>query len=438
MIVRTFFGWNWDTNITTNNKPWFIEEAINNTWNIQSDNQDNTWDITKEINNQKIQIPTTKEYNEIKIIMPKYLYNSWRNTLEEDLLNNQNLKINYIFINDLNLYRNNLSNSSFSEADLFLFPYDRKDIIKTRTFSFGNNPAFDKLDFDELIQPIIKNDQIWFLPFAADPMIMYSSINLELDNLSKVYNNFLKISDSIYEREPDRQLAFPIFFWITKEDYDDKWFSREYQDIMRYAFIHYFKKYQDTNSLWNRINSNVLEGNDEFRNYNIWNLNTLANTITQPECKYFPSICFQVYNFVGIRFWFLSDKDIVQTYFSHKKNNFEKVSKMNTPFFSIESPVRVRWRWIPNNLQDNNAINNIYRFFIEYLSNHDKYNLRNSTLSVFKQEWNPLTDNKYIWLRGYILDSWWNYIETLRSIKPFRELIEYQISPEDFFKKVLK
>ena len=440
MLIRTFFGWNWNKwNIPTDNKPWFIEETLTDTWNNQPYNQNNTWNSTGDINNEEIQIPTIQQYSEIKIMMPKYLYNSGREILEEDLYENEKLKINYIFVDDLNLYKNILSNSDLSEADLFLFPYDRKDIIKTRIFSFGNNPAFDILAFDELIQPIIKDSQIWFLPFAVDPMMMYSSIiNLEQDNLSKVSDNFSKIYDSIYEREPERQLAFPIFFWVTNEDYENKWFLREYQDIVRYALIHYFKKYQDANSLWNRINTNIIEDIEGFKNYNIWNLNVLTNTITQPECKYFPSICFQIYKFVGIRFWFLSDKDVIYNYFPNKINYFENLSRVAMPFSSIESPVRVRWWWIPINLQDNNTINNIYKFFVRYLNNHNKYNLRNSTLSVFKKEWNPLIDNKYIWIRWYILETWWDYIETLRSIRPFRQLIEYQISPEDFLKKTLK
>ena len=438
MLIRSFFGWNWDTwNTPTDSKPWFIEETLINTWDTQPD-QSSTWNSTWEINNEQPEIPTIQEYSEIKIIMPKYLYNSGREALEEDLQEDEKLKINYVLIDDLNSYRNILSDPNFSEADLFLFPYDWKDIIKVRTFSFGDNPAFDKLAFDELIQPIIKDSQIWFLPFAADPMIMYSSIDLEQDNLSKVSDNFSKISDSIYEREPERQLAFPIFFWIADEDYENKWFSREYQDIVRYALIHYFKKYQDANSLWNWINSNILGNIEGFKNYNVWNLNVLTNTITQSECKYFPSICFQVYKFVGIRFWFLSDKDIIYNYFPNKINYFENLSRMAMPFSSIEAPVRIRWRWIPINLQDKKATNNIYKFFVQYLNNHNKYNLRNSTLSVFKKEWNPLIDNKYIWLRWYILETWWNYIDSLRSIRPFRQLIEYQISPEDFLKKTLK
>jgi hypothetical protein len=282
--------------------------------------------------------------------------------------------------------------------------------------------------FDSLISPLIKNNKIWLLPFAADPMIMYSTVNLP-------YNNFSEISNLVYSRESNIQLAFPIFFWITSEDYTNKWFPREYQDITRYALLHYFKKYQDSHYLWMRINSNIANS-DEFRNYNVWDLNQIASTITKPECKDFPSICFQLYNFVGIRFWFLSDKDIVQNYFPHKNSSFENLSKYPVPFYSIESPIRVRWFWISENINNMDTANAINKILVHYINNHDKYNLWNSTLSVFKEERNlSLTDDPYIWSRWYVLDAWWNYMDILRWSNAFRQLLDSQISANNFLKK---
>ena len=422
MIIRTFFWW-WEKQTIQNDNPWFIEE-LNNSWDSilnQTNNKSN------ETINSEISIPETSDstdvYTEIKVMMPKYFYTSWWKNFAEDLYNNQKIYIKFIFIDDLNSYRKILSDSRFSEADLFLFPYDRNEIINIRPFSSEKNMQWF---FDELISPIIDSKETRFLPFSADPMIMYSSIDID-------ENNFSNIANLIYTRESRIQLAFPIFFGILDEDYD-KWFPREYQDITRYALIHYFSKYQDSNSLSTRINTNILKESKEFKTYNLENLQTISKTITQSECKYFPSICFQLYNFVWIRFWFLSDKDIVQQYFSHKKSNFEKISKNTMPFFSLESPVRIRWRWISKNLEDISTINAVYKFLIQYMNEHNKYNLRSSTLSVFKKEWDSLLNNQYIWTRWYILERWWDYIETLRKTEAFRQLIEYQISAKDYLK----
>jgi len=425
MIIRTFFWWKWTSPNIQNEGTWFIEIFNESWWNIQD--TINTWNIeidTTQTNTWTAR-STTKEYDEIKIMMPKYFYNSGRNEFAEDIYNTEKILINFKFIDNLNTYRDSLSNPDFSNADLFLFPYDRNETTKLLKFSPMNNIEWL---FDNLISPLIKSNEIWFLPFSADPMIMYSTVNLP-------YNNFSEISNLVYSRESNIQLAFPIFFWITSEDYWNKWFVREYQDIVRYALLHYFKKYQDSHYLWIRINSNIQDSN-EIRNYNIWDLNRISNTITQPECKIFPSICFQLYNFVWIRFWFLSDKDIVQNYFSRKEPNFEKLSKLPMPFYSIESPIRIRWFWISENIKDIDTANAINKFLVKYMNNHDNYDLRNSTLSVFKNDWeDSLQNNQYIWSRWYILDAWWNYMDTLRDSNSFRQLLESHISANNFLKK---
>lgn len=411
MLIRTFFWWNpnsiKNTDIPQYETSWFVEE-LTNTWDVSD-----TWDILTSPNPQK-------EYTEIRVMMPKYFYNSSWKKFAQDLLNNQKVYINFIFIDDLTSYRNQLYNTDFSEADLFLFPYERNEKVSTRSFSTQQDV---QSYFDQLISPTIDNNQTTFLPFSADPMIMYAFSGYSATN------NFYEISELILNREPIRTLSFPLFFGITSEDSEDKWFPREYQDIVRYALMHYFKTNNDSHDLQIRIDSNVLQ------KYNISNLKTISNIITTPECKYFPSLCFQIYNFVWIRFWFLSDTDIVNLYLHNKKSTFSEFKKLPMPFSQLEAPIRIRWRWIPSSLEKTETINWVYEFIKQYMNYHNQYNLRNSTLPVFKtNEWNGLLDNKYIWLRWYILSSWWDYLDTLRWINKFRELIEYKITAKEYLK----
>lgn len=412
MLIRTFFWWNSDPdnkNIPQHTNTWFIQE-ITDTWNSLK-----SWDIQTNIPK------TTKNgHTEIKVMMPKYFYNAWRKIFAEDLYNEKNIYMKFILVDDLYWYKNQLFDTNFSEADLFLFPYDWNEKISTRTFSPQQNI---QTYFDSLLSPILQETQVSFLPFAADPMIMYATTWYSLPN------SFYDISEFVLNREPTRSLSFPLFFGIDTEDANDKWFKREYQDIVRYALLHYFKTNNDSHDLQTRIDSNVLE------KYSIQNLNTISNIITTPECQYFPSICFQVYNFVWIRFWFLSDTDIVNQYLPNKKSDFSSLQKLTVPFFQLESPVRIRWRWINHSLEDPEIINSIYSLYKQYMNNYYQYNLRNSTLPVFKPEiWNWLLDNKYIWLRWYILQSWWDYINTLKWINKFRDLIEYKITAKEYLR----
>ena len=409
MIIRTFFGWSPNSNnkyIPQDTSTWFIE-TINNTWNIPNIQ---TWNanINEEIG-----------YTKINVMMPKYFYNSGWKKFAQDLYNESSIYMNFIFIDDLNTYRNRLYDTNFSDADLFLYPYDRNEKISIKSFSSEQNiQPF----FDELLHPILSN-KISFVPFSADPMVIYT-----LPWLSAY--NFYEISELALNREPPVPLSFPLFFGINTEDFEENWFTREYQDIMRYALLHYFKTNNDSINLEIRINSNLWE------QYNIPDLRNISNAISSPECKYFPSLCFQLYNFVWIRFWFLSDYDVVNTYFTWKKVNFDKISINRVPFSQLESPIRIRWRWIRGSLDDNEKINAIYKLIEQYMVNHNKYNLRNSTLSVFKstEEWNWLLDNKYIWLRWYILQAGWDYMNTLKDMTKFLELIWHEITAKEYLR----
>ena len=403
MLIRTFFWWKKNSNnenILIEESNWFMEE-LTNTWDTID-----TWNIEIDVENI-----LDNNYTEIKVIMPKYFYNSWWKKFAEDLYKDKKVYIKFIFIDDLNSYKEQLYNENFSNADLFLFPYDRKE--KTWTKSFVSEQNIQPY-FDELLNFIVKDNQIFFLPFAADPMVMYT-----FSGYSSA-NTFYEISEFVLNWEPTRALSFPLFFGLTTEDADNKWFKREYQDIIRYAFMHYFKTNNDSHDLQIRIDSNVLQ------KYNIQNVKTISNIITTPACKYFSSICFQIYNFVWIRFWFLSDADIINQYFSDKKTEFSSIKKFPVPFYQLESPIRIRWRWISSSLKDPNIINWVYEFIKQYMNKHNQYNLRNTTLSVFKSDQpNWLLDNIYIWLRWYVLTSWWDYINTLRWINSFWELLWY-------------
>lgn len=411
MIIRSFFGERSKTdnkNIPQDTSTWFIE-IINNTWNTPDIK---TWDIFDN---------TENGYININVMMPKYFYNSEWKRFAQDLFNKSNIYMNFIFIDDLNSYRDKLYDTNFSEADLFLYPYDRNEKISIKSFSSDQDI---QPYFDGLLYSIIQNDRVSFIPFSADPMVTYS-----LPWLSA--QNFSDISELVLNREPPVPLSFPLFFGINTEDFEESWFTREYQDILRYALLHYFKTNNDSLNLEIRINSNLWE------QYNIPDLRKISNAISAPECKYFPSLCFQLYNFVWLRFWFLSDHDVVNAYFTWKKSNFDKLSINPMPFSQLESPIRIRWRGIRGSLEDNDKIRAILKLLIEeYINKHNQYNLRNSTLPIFKSNdeefW--LLNNKYIWLRWYILQAWWDYTNSLKNMTKFLELIWHEISANEYLK----
>ena len=407
-IWAMFWWWSSDEN-PVDSWTWFTQWLLD-TWNNTI--PDNTV------------IPDTpkanKEYTEIGVMMPKYFYNIWRKNFAEDLYNDQKVYMKFSFVDDLNSYRDVLIDNNYPDIDLFLYPYDRHEDISTRSFSFQQDISSA---FDPLVSPITKGSPISFMPFAADPMIMY------VLSWYSVQSTFLDIYNFVCDWSSKKPRSFPLFYWIIDEDYYQQWFSWEYQDIVWYALLNYFKTYVDSKSLSQWTSNNV------FEDYEVSNLNSISNALTTHECKYFPSICFQLYNFVWIRFGFLSDYDIVKQYFWNKLSDFSNLTKKVLPFSTVESPIRLWWWSMPSTLEDKDKINWVYAFLIQYMNNYDKYNLWWSTLSVFRDKWDELWYNDYIWTRWYILKTWWNYVEYLRKTKLFWQLINYQITAEDYIRR---
>jgi hypothetical protein len=75
--------------------------------------------------------------------------------------------------------------------------------MNSYTFSFQNNISSD---FDNMVSSIVNNSEISFLPFAADPMIMYTLSGNE------IHSNFADIQDFVYDWTPRKNLSFPVFF----------------------------------------------------------------------------------------------------------------------------------------------------------------------------------------------------------------------------------
>ena len=415
MVLWTFFWWTGEKPEVVEEPTWFIEQIVE-TWNVEI-----TPEIIPEQQPAKEQTWTKDkdEYTEINVMMPRYFYTAWRKSFAQDLYKEKKVYMNFTFMDNLNEYRDIITSKWFSDADLVLIPYDRLEYMNPYTFSFQNNISSD---FDNMVSSIVNNSEISFLPFAADPMIMYTLSGNE------IHSNFADIQDFVYDWTPRKNLSFPVFFWITPDDYDDGWFLREYQDIVRYALIHYFVTYRDANSLEDWIETNLLE------NYKITTLNSIIKKMSDQNCNNFPSICMQLYNYVTIRFWFLSDQDVVNQYFSTRKSEFREISKNITPMYPLESLFRVWWWSIPYVLQDKDKEDGVYTFLAQYMKKHASYPLWNSTLSVFAQSGSSLMDNEFIWVRWSFMESWWKFLEIIRNTRSFRQLLEHQISANDYLR----
>lgn len=128
--------------------------------------------------------------------------------------------------------------------------------------------------------------------------------------------------------------------------------------------------------------------------YSFVKLKQLYETIQKRDenCKTFPAICLLSYNFGDIKFWFISDLDILNTYFSTNTNQFTLWN-----FSNSTNTYPVKWRlfvvW-----SGNENINLANEFFKEYIRQWIENNtwLRNNTLSAINNIYNiQKTQDKY-------------------------------------------
>ena len=201
MLLWTFFWWSGENPEIKEESTWFIEQIVE-TWSsewtseeLPVDEKEWTWIV--EIN----------ENIEINVMMPHYFYTAWWKDFAQDLYEEKNVYMNFIFMDNLNDYRDAIIDEWFTDADLALIPYDWMEYIKPKTFSFQKNVD---TDFDKMVSSVINNSDISFLPFAADPMVMYTL------TWNEIQTNFSNMLDFVYDDwTPTKSLSFPIFYWVT-------------------------------------------------------------------------------------------------------------------------------------------------------------------------------------------------------------------------------
>lgn len=426
LSIRSLF---WSQNKENNNSSKQDNSIITNKTKTDKENQNNSdsiSDILKDLENKwnknlTWNHKTEDKYTEINILIPEYFYNTELQKFSEDLYKEQNIYSKFQFLNNIQEYKDTIINHKYKNIDLILLPYERVNSKDFRNFEFTSSiaSAFDPFIFD-----IVKEDRINFLPYSADPMITYSlSGILEESSFSNIYK-------SINNRTPSKAMSLPLFFGLTDDDYSNKGFNREYKDELRNNLMKFFEKYKDSNALELRINSN------ESRTYNLKDISTITDIIYPqvPYCSDFPSICLQLYKFIGIRFWFLSDWDIVDKYFNTKNIDFSEITKMEMPFYWIYNPVRIRGRSIPKEQTNDKIINATYMFLWKYMNDHNKYNLQKHTLPVFADSTDKLENSIFVWNKWEIIYSNWYYIKELQWNKKFWELLENQISAKEYLK----
>lgn len=286
-------------------------------------------------------------------------------------LNKEEINIIFKQINNFSEYKRLIIDSGLNTSDIYLIPSDRAKDLELETINIWENP---KPYFHTIFNKLITNTDNKYIPYAIDPTI----------TLTKQTTNIWSNRESLFSyttlRTQPKKYAMPLIRGIWKNDIRLikrwQWPFENYFDIL-YQQINQIKNINKTSELKNMLDTEKI--NLDYK-YNFATFKQLVDTINKRDqnCKLFPAICLMSYNFGDIKFGFLSDLDILNTYFSWNQNDF-KIKNFN----NTENNYPTRW-WVFVIAKDNLNINLANKFLQEYLLQAVNNNtwLRNNTLSA--------------------------------------------------------
>lgn len=359
---------------------WLIKSQKDKKSEQQKNIQNNKDNI---INTNKIQITTWK----LSILIPKFFNNSGFINISKQLAT-KDIKININTIDNFSQYKQLITQSWLNIFDIYLLPSDWLKNLKLNNIDIWDNP---KPYFHPVFNNLVTTTENKYIPYAIDPII-----NLTKENIN-TYSTRKDIFSYTTLRKQNKKLAMPIIWWIWKNDIRlvERW-QWPFENYVTILNQHLKQIKLTTKNIQKSELRNLLdtENIDLNYKYDFVNFKKLYNTIQKRDnnCKLFPAICLMSYNFGDMKFGFISDLDILNTYFSWNNNNFYIQSFTNT-----QNNYPIRWRVfvVP---QDNKNIFLADEFFKQYLSNSmdTQYNtqLRNNTLSAVNNIYDLQKTNK--------------------------------------------
>ncbi len=309
---------------------------------------------------------------DLTIMLPSFFWNTGFDKIAQEL-NNKEIKINFEYIESMTKYRKDLL-SGLKTDIVYLLPTNWIKGMDLEIISIDENP---KVYFHWIFKDILWVNNNTIIPYSIDPTI---TIKKEWVNVWSNWESLLTFSAI---REQNKMYSMPIVWWIWKNDirFLERWESpfENYFEIL-FLQLEQIKENNNTAELKNMLDVEKLSLD---YSYDYIKFKQLYKSIWKRDenCNIFPSICLMYYNFWDLKFWFLSDFDILEKYFTGNKIILEIAVFNNT---NLSYPVKGRVFVVPKWSEKINLAN---EFFKEYL-----------------KEW---VDNQWLW---------WNTLSAINNI----------------------
>lgn len=407
----------------------FKDIKFKNTKNLEKANQQKQEELIKQYNELvDIYIPSITDKvpeNElittgiINMIMPWFLENKWFYTVS-DKLAKEDIKLNIKKITSYQEYQNQIK-SNLNDYDIALIPTNWIEWLSTQEINLWENI---KPYFIDIFHTLFGNNSTKIIPFAIDPAItIYHNIATPQDTRSKLFSYSLmwKIT---------KKYSMPLLWWydeLVEKILQNNSTPFEYYTELLVLQLKQMKNKWDNQELSNMINTNNISLQSKYTYQNLKNIVSLLKKQSD-KCDIFPATCVIRYWYSDIKFWYISDFDIIDNYFPWEN----KLSVWD--FTNSENTYPVKWRVfvVPNWNKKTNLTN---KFFSEYISESIDWNetFWNHTLSAITNIYDKQknyryfesiipNENKfylYIWninIQNRLLNDWktipmlkWNY-----------------------------
>ena len=354
----------------------FKDIKFKNTKQLQKANEEKIQELQNEYNELvDVYIPTITDTpvennlpttGSIKIAIPWFFENQWFTTISENL-KQDDINVSFETIDSYSKYETEIK-TNLKNYDIALIPMNRLVWLDTDSITLWENikPYFIQLfNLDSTTNPAI--------PYSIDPVItLYQNSVPEQNTREKLFSYALTWKSQ-------KKYAMPILRWfddLTLNLIESKKSPFENYIELLFLQLKQIKNDNDNSELSNMLNTNNIALKTK---YTYQNLNTILNILKNgnESCSTYPALCTIKYWYVDIKFWFLSDLDILAKYFPGNYNLYA------WSFTNSENNYPVKWRVfvVPKWNQNTNLTN---RFFSEYISQSIDWNdtFRNNTLSA--------------------------------------------------------
>ena len=320
-------------------------------------------------------LPTTWT---ITLLIPWYFENQWLYTLA-DKLKQEEISLYIEKIDSYSKYQETINNN-LTNYDIALIPTNRINWLQLQEINLGENI---KPYFINIFSPLLDKKNI--IPYSLDPAItLYNGIEPQT-NRKDIFSYALL-------RKETKKYAIPIMWWfdeMTQKLLENGITPFENYTELLVLQLKQIKDIWDNQELSSMLNTNNISSKNK---YTYINLKQLLNILVKQNkfCEEYPAICIVRYWYSDIKFWFMSDFDIIDAYFS--KNN----SLYAGNFTNSTNSYPTKWRVfvVPNWNKNTNLTN---KFFSEYISQSIDWDttFRNHTLSAITNIYDQQRQNEF-------------------------------------------